>query len=128
MTGIYIVLWASLLVLILAYFYKFGLSHIYDYRVGEDGVEFLLARFIPLFTIKFASIESAREIRIFVAADDRFSSIFTSIVLGNRLAAGLVILKMRVGPFRYIGLTPADRKIFLADLVKNLSDTPARPY
>ena len=121
MTSIYVAFWIGILVVILIYLAKFGLSHLYDYRVGQYGIEFTLLRFIPVFTIEFGAIESAREIRIFTAIDDRPSSMFTSLVVGNRISAGLIVLKMRAGLFRYVALTPANRKVFLHNVVAHLS-------
>ncbi len=121
MTFIYVMVWISLFACVLIYLYKFGLSHLYDYRVGQDGVEFIFLTFLQVFTVKFASIESAREIRLFTSIDNKPSSIFTCLVIGNRLAAGLVVLKMKAGPFQYIALTPADRETFVQEVAGHLS-------
>jgi hypothetical protein len=114
-------LWVGLFAAVLIYLYKFGLSHLYDYRVVKRGVEFILLRYFPVFLIKFGSIESAREISFYSVADSRFSTIFRSIVIGNRISAGLIVLKMKAGLFRYVAITPADRKAFLHDVVAHLS-------
>lgn len=121
MIYVYTAFWVCILIVALIYFYKFGLSHLYDYRVSERGVEFVLLRAFPVFTIKYTSIKTAREIRIFTAVDNRPSSIFTSLVIGNRITAGLIVLKMKAGIFRYIALTPADRKAFLHEVATRLS-------
>jgi hypothetical protein len=120
MISLYAVLWVALFALIAIYFFIFGLSHLYDYRVGQRGVEFVLLRYFRAFTINYGSIESAREMKIFTAVDNRPSSIFTSLVIGNRIALGLIVLKMRVGPFRYVALTPANREAFLKELSRHL--------
>ncbi len=113
---LYVGFWILFFVCGLLYFYKYGLSHLYDYRIGERGVEFFLFVTFHIFTIKFSSIESVRKIRIFTPIDNTLSSIFLSLVIGNRMITQLVVLKMKVGPFRFIALTPKDPELFLRQL------------
>jgi len=75
------------------YFFRFGLSHLYDYCVGTQGVEFRLFGTIRIFTIRFELIEDVTEQRIFRLVDSKPSSFCRGLVVGNRVSAVYVVLK-----------------------------------
>ena len=119
---VYVLVWVAAIGGFFFYFVRFGLSHLYDYSVGQAGVEFWIFRTIRIFTIKFESIEDAIEQRILVLVDNKPSSIFRGLVIGNRLAIRYIVLKMKSGLIRYVGLTPTDRRAFLEQVKRELNE------
>jgi hypothetical protein len=117
-------IWFAILIASCFYFFWFGLSHLYDYIVGEDGVEFRIFRSFRIFTIRFEWIDDAFEQRIFSLVDNRASSLLRGLMVGNRLAIRYVVLRMKFGPIRYVGLTPADRYAFLEQVRHRLATRP----
>ena len=109
------------------YLYKFGLSHLYDFRVGPRGVEIIVLGILPLVLIKFESIEAVQVGRFLrMAGDPSIIALFTSLAIGNRITLKTVVLTMKRGPFRYVQITPADPKGF-SELVQGaLMKQPAR--
>jgi hypothetical protein len=116
--------WLAVLIASSFYFFWFGLSHLYDYTVGEYGVEFRILCTFRIFTIRFDWIEDAFEQRIFSLVDNRASSLFRGLMVGNRIAVRYVVLRMKFGPIRYVGLTPADRHAFLEQVRHRLATRP----
>ena len=120
-------IWFAMLIASCFYFFWFGLSHLYDYIVGEDGVEFRMFRSFRIFTIRFEWIDDAFEQRIFSLVDNRVSSLFRGLMVGNRFAIKYVVLRMKSGPIRYIGLTPADQRTFLEQVKDRLAAQQNEP-
>ena len=113
-------IWLAMLITSCLYLSWFGLSHLYDYIVGEDGVDFRIFRTFRIFTIRFEWIDDAFEQRIFSLVDHKASSLFRGLMVGNRFAIRYLVLRMKSGPIRYIGLTPADRLAFLEQVKRRL--------
>jgi hypothetical protein len=96
---------------------KFGVSHIYDVRIGNDGVDIVLLTRFHVKTIRFESIEMAYERSIFLLSEhDSGVSAFFTVPMMNRISIRAVILKLKSGCFRYIAFTPEDRHAFLTQV------------
>lgn len=115
-TYVHMILLIAGFISILLYLYKCGLSHLYDYEIGDTGINFFVFGIFRLFTIRFGCIESAQEVSVFRSPDNKFTSLFRGIVIGNRITTKLVVIKMKSGFFKYIALSPKDRKLFLEQL------------
>jgi hypothetical protein len=118
---IYFFAWIATLAGLCAYLVRFGLTHLYNYRVVEEGIEFRIFISIRLFVIRFDKIDDVFEQTLFTSVDGNPASIFRGVVIGNRLAIKYVVLKMKAGFFRYIGLTPIDRETFVAQVKRGLN-------
>ncbi len=118
---LYFFVWIAALGGLCAYFVRFGLSHLYDYRVGADGIEFWIVGAVRIFLIRFDRIEDIFEQAFLKSVEGNPTSIFRGLVIGNRLATTYVVVKMKTGFFRYIGLTPADREAFVAQVNRGLN-------
>ena len=121
-----ILVWLAATGGLIFYFFRFGLSHLYDYCVGTQGVEFRLFGTIRIFTIRFELIEDVTEQRIFRLVDSKPSSFFRGLVVGNRVSAVYVVLKLKRGIFRYVGITPADQTTFVEQVKQGLEDSNLR--
>lgn len=104
------------------YFFRFGLSHLYDYCVSTQGVEFRLFGTFRIFTIEFEQIETVTKQQIFRLVDSKLSSIFRGLAVGNRICATYVVLKLKKGIFRYVGITPADEMAFVEQVKRGLDN------
>jgi hypothetical protein len=118
---IYFLAWITALGGLCTYLVRFGLSHLYDYRVGEDGIEFWIFASRRIFIIQFDRIEDVFEQAFLKLVDGKPISMFRGLVIGNRLATNYVVVKMKTGFFRYFGLTPIDRESFVAQVKRGLN-------
>jgi hypothetical protein len=99
----------AIIIAILVFLFD-GLSFLYDYRLSEKGIEFLLFRKIPVGLIEFSELEEARTAR-------PWSSFFNSLNLTNRfrnVLKPILIIKKSGFFFKALLLTPSNSEEFLA--------------
>ena len=86
----------------------------YDYRVHDRGIQFVLFKSIPVWTVPGDQIIEVRP----TESEDMFPGVFRTLVAGNRiwrLGRGLIIRRSR-GWIREIRITPANNAGFLEAL------------
>jgi len=97
------------LVVLLAVLQFFG-RYLLDYRLDDDGVTFLVCRSLPVKTIAYRDIESARAAGMGGAM---FSGL-TGWKWQNRLFGRVVVIARKYGMLRNVLITPDDPDQFAA--------------
>jgi hypothetical protein len=120
MSHIFLALLVLLILLLILYLIRYGFSHLYDYRMGKDGIEIvLLGRFV-VWSIGYRSIESISEVGMFSSIGGPLNYMFRGVVIGNRISIKGVVVVRKAGVFRFIVLTPENRALFVNSVTSHL--------
>ena len=92
-------------------FASFGLSFLYDYRIGPASIDVLLFRHFPIFRMRLVDIISVRRMTL----GDAFFGV-TNLRLSNRLYVWPILIERNRGLFRKVVITPARPDEFIAKL------------
>lgn len=112
----------SVVIIVLLYFLKFGISHLIDYHPGDDGIYFILFLRFKIYTLKYNNIEICRPYRLwdFSWFDGRFSTFLRTLTIGGWPRLTRVMLRMKRGAFTHIFLFPHDPSQFAEEVQKHL--------
>lgn len=113
-----------IIVCILTYLFKFGISHILDYYPNSDGITFIIFRSIKIYTLEYANIEACRAYKLldFSWLDGKLSTAFRVLTVGGWPRLTRAIVKLKRGPFTCIVLFPRDPTSFADDVQQHLVD------
>jgi hypothetical protein len=80
---------------------------LYSYRFADKSLDFMLFRFVPVVSISYVEITSARQIGF----ED---AIFSGLWFANRVFGKIVIIRKKGGMFKSICITPDDADTFVS--------------
>ena len=108
---------------IIFYILKFGISHILDYYPGANGIVFRVFKFVATYTLRYENIESCNTFGHLDMSwfDGNFLTVFRTLSIGGWPRLTKVILKLRRGPFSYIGLVPRDANAFAREVQRQIA-------
>jgi hypothetical protein len=96
-----------------------GLRFIYEYRIRDNGIEFVIFGTISVYRVSVNNIESAEKISRRQLGIGGFT-----LRLGNRFMSTCVLIRKRRGPIRKIVITPADPDKFVGRVTALIQQEP----
>lgn len=105
------------------YLVWYGLSHIYDAEIEDDGLVFRLFGIGVVRRLKFDEIVRAYDRRHFISTHSLSASMFCVFPLVNRIPTGInpIVIEKKRGFIRYFSVTPRHPDAFLRALKERLS-------